>query len=106
MLTYRHPVFCGQKSNDWAEPARKSLQNGKTDCRRRPEMDCREDAGQGPICPRSTTIEWMRRQFRKILATAGLAGTFKTLRKTSGTIVESLHPGAGQLHFWEHAGRV
>jgi integrase len=52
----------------------------------------------GPICPWDKTGEYMRRQFRAIVASAGLRGTFKTLRKTSGTIVESLHPGCGHLH--------
>lgn len=53
---------------------------------------------QGRICPRSTSLEWTRRQFREMLAAAGLTGTFKKLRKTSGTVAESLHPGAGHLH--------
>jgi integrase len=41
--------------------------------------------------------EWFRRQFDKIVKAAGLAGTFKKLRKSAGTSVESRHPGAGHL---------
>jgi integrase len=53
---------------------------------------------EGPICPWKYTGEMLRREFRAIVVKAGLKGSFKTLRKTSGTIVESLHPGCGHLH--------
>lgn len=53
---------------------------------------------EGPLVPTRVTGEWLRRQFRIMVAKAGLTGTFKTLRKTSGTLVESLNPGAGHLH--------
>lgn len=41
--------------------------------------------------------EWFRREFGRIVTKAGLAGTFKKLRKSAGTSVESLHPGAGHM---------
>ena len=52
----------------------------------------------GPCWPRRFSREYFRRTFRKIVARAGLRGTFKKLRKSSGTSVESLHPGCGHIH--------
>ena len=52
----------------------------------------------GPIWPLRTSGEYFRRTFRRIVAAAGLRGTFKTLRKSSGTSVERLHPGQGHRH--------
>ena len=52
----------------------------------------------GPVCPRVVSDEWIRRTFAKIVKAAGLVGTLKTLRKSSGTAVESQHPGCGHLH--------
>lgn len=52
----------------------------------------------GPIWPLQTSGEYFRRTFAKIVQAAGLVGTFKTLRKSSGTSVERLHPGQGHRH--------
>lgn len=52
----------------------------------------------GTIWPLRTSGEYFRRTFRRIVAKAGLRGTFKTLRKSSGTSVERLHPGQGHRH--------
>ncbi len=43
--------------------------------------------------------------FRKIVAAADLVGTFKFLRRTSGTLVEAENPGAGQNHL-AHSSRA
>lgn len=42
--------------------------------------------------------------FRRIVKAAGLTGTFKYLRRTSGTLVEAAHPGAGSIHL-SHSSR-
>lgn len=42
-----------------------------------------------------TSAEWFRREFALIVRHAGLAGTFKKLRKSAGTDAERLHPGRG-----------
>lgn len=52
----------------------------------------------GLVWPLKTSGEYFRRVFHKIVAAAGLVGTFKTLRKSSGTSVEKLHPGQGHRH--------
>jgi integrase len=52
----------------------------------------------GTIWPLRTSREYFRRTFRKIVAAAGLIGSFKTLRKSSGSSVERLHPGQGHRH--------
>lgn len=52
----------------------------------------------GPVCPRTCSEEWVRRVFARMVKAAGLAGTMKVLRKSSGTLVESQHPGCGHLH--------
>ncbi len=52
----------------------------------------------GTIWPLRTSREYFRRVFHKIVLKAGLRGTFKTLRKSSGTSVERLHPGQGHRH--------
>lgn len=52
----------------------------------------------GPVCGARCSVEWVRRVFARIVAKAGLRGPLKQLRKSSGTLVESLHPGAGHLH--------
>jgi integrase len=46
----------------------------------------------------TTSQEYFRRQFKKIAAAAGLTGSFKKLRKSSGTAIEILHPGRGHEH--------
>ena len=53
---------------------------------------------KGRCFERTCSGEWFRQQFRRIVAKAGLRGTFKKLRKSSGTSVESLHPGCGHIH--------
>ncbi len=45
-----------------------------------------------------TSTEYFRREFAQIVKAAGLVGTFKTLRKSSGNDVENKHPGRGHEH--------
>lgn len=52
----------------------------------------------GKCWPRRFSNEYFRRYFRRGAKRAGLRGTFKKLRKTSGTSVEELHPGCGHMH--------
>jgi hypothetical protein len=52
---------------------------------------------EGPLFPRRWSGEQFRKDFRRIVQTAGLQGTFKTLRKTSGTLAELLN-GRGHEH--------
>jgi hypothetical protein len=52
----------------------------------------------GLIVPLTTSREWFRRTFAGIVRRAGLSGSFKRLRKTSGTLTEAEHPGSGQKH--------
>lgn len=44
------------------------------------------------------TKEWFRRVFAGIVRRARLCGTFKKLRKTSGSSVEAANPGKGHQH--------
>ena len=53
---------------------------------------------EGPIWPRLVTEEGERLQFAKIVEKAKLKGTFKKLRRSSGTQVELLNPGRGHEH--------
>jgi integrase len=53
----------------------------------------------GPIWPLTTSQEWFRRRFARLVRLARIpAGTFKRLRKTSGTLVELASPGQGHRH--------
>lgn len=53
----------------------------------------------GPIWPLQTSQEWFRRRFARLVAIARIpVGTFKRLRKTSGTLVELAAPGQGHRH--------
>lgn len=52
----------------------------------------------GVLFPLATTGEWFRRQFRAVVKKAGLCGTFKKLRRSSGTAVEIKFPGRGHIH--------
>lgn len=52
----------------------------------------------GPIWPLPWSGEWFRSQFAAIVRAAGLRGSFKQLRRSSGTSVERLHPGVGHRH--------
>lgn len=52
---------------------------------------------EGPIFPRRWSGEQFRKDFRRIVQAAGLKGTFKILRKTSGTQAELL-TGRGHEH--------
>lgn len=54
--------------------------------------------GKGPICRMGISPEWFRRVFARIVARAGLFGTFKKLRKSSGSSVERQEPGRGHRH--------
>lgn len=51
----------------------------------------------GPLFPRLVSNEQFRRDFKRIVLAAGLTGTFKTLRKTSGTEADIL-TGRGHEH--------
>ena len=53
---------------------------------------------RGPLWPIATSREAFRRVFARVVKRAGLRGSFKTLRKSSGTAVERLHPGRGHEH--------
>lgn len=52
----------------------------------------------GPILKRTVSKEWFRRVIAGIFARAGLCGTFKTLRKSAGSLVEQQSPGTGHRH--------
>lgn len=49
----------------------------------------------GPLWPWDQSHEWFRKKFAGIVKAAGVAGTFKRLRKSAGTWVEADHPGRG-----------
>lgn len=53
---------------------------------------------RGPVWPLESSKEWFRRQFQRIVKQAGLAGSFKMLRRSSGSNVECLNPGRGHEH--------
>lgn len=53
---------------------------------------------QGKCWPRRFSNEYFRRYFRRVVKAAGLTGTFKKLRKSSGTAVEMRYPGCGHRH--------
>lgn len=53
---------------------------------------------EGKLWKRPYSAEMFRRHFARIVNAAGLTGTFKRLRKSSGTGVEELHPGKGHEH--------
>jgi len=53
---------------------------------------------RGPICKMHISKEWFRKIFGTIVERAGLQGTFKKLRKSSGSQVEEAHPGKGHKH--------
>jgi len=53
---------------------------------------------EGLLWKRPYSAEMFRRHFARIVNAAGLTGTFKRLRKSSGTGVEQLHPGRGHEH--------
>lgn len=52
----------------------------------------------GPLWNFNRSIEYFRKEFKLIVGAAGLTGTFKKLRKSSGTAAEMLHPGRGHEH--------
>jgi integrase len=54
--------------------------------------------GKGPILRMGIGPEWFRKIFAKIVERAGLHGTFKKLRKSSGSLVEKSQPGKGHKH--------
>jgi len=53
---------------------------------------------KGPLIRMGVSKEWFRRVIAGLFARAGLQGTFKTLRKTSASLVESEQPGMGHKH--------
>jgi integrase len=52
-------------------------------------------SSESPPWRLQTSPEYFRREFALIVRAAGLAGTFKTIRKSAGTDAERLHPGRG-----------
>jgi hypothetical protein len=52
----------------------------------------------GPAWPLRTSKEWFRRTFQRIVKESGLRGSFKMLRRSCGSSIESLHPGRGHEH--------
>lgn len=52
----------------------------------------------GRFFPRLWSDEQFRRDFGRIVQAAGLTGTFKQLRKTSGTEADLQNPGRGHIH--------
>lgn len=53
----------------------------------------------GPIWELHTSQEAFRMRFNRLVRLAGIrAGTFKRIRKTSGTLVEFANPGQGHRH--------
>lgn len=52
----------------------------------------------GLLFPKTVSDEWFRRTFKEVVKRAGLCGTFKKLRRSSGTAIELMHPGRGHLH--------
>lgn len=67
------------------------------------EIDRRCPA-KGPILRMGISPEWFRRVFARVVARAGLHGTFKRLRKSSGSLVEREKPGAGHKHLGNTRG--
>lgn len=53
---------------------------------------------KGPILRMGISPEWFRKVFAGIVQRAGLHGTFKKLRKSSGSLVENDEPGKGHKH--------
>ena len=52
----------------------------------------------GPFWAPQTAGEQFRLEFRRIALAAGLKGSFKKLRRSSGTAAEILNPGRGHEH--------
>lgn len=57
-----------------------------------------ELSASGLLFPLATSGEYFRRCFRAIVKKTGLCGTFKKLRRSSGTAVEMQCPGRGHVH--------
>lgn len=58
----------------------------------------------GPIWPLLTSEEAFRMRFQRLVKLAGISpGSFKRLRKTSGTLVELENPGFGHRHLGNEA---
>jgi hypothetical protein len=55
-------------------------------------------SSKSPPWALQTSPEYFRREFAAIVTAAGLKGTFKKLRKSSGTDVEINNPGRGHIH--------
>jgi integrase len=52
----------------------------------------------GPIIQMGVGKERVRQIMVQLFARAGLCGSFKTLRKSAGSLVEQQHPGTGHRH--------
>lgn len=48
--------------------------------------------------PLTTSREYFRRQFNRVVEAAALEGTFKKLRKSCGTAIDLAAPGTGHVH--------
>lgn len=55
-------------------------------------------SGGGRFWQLQTSAEVFRNEFKKIVKHAGLKGSFKKLRKSSGSLADQLDPGRGHLH--------
>lgn len=64
-------------------------------CRAKIPVELLERLPPGQLFPLESSLESFRASFRRLVAFAGLRGTFKTLRKTAGTLVDQEHPGRG-----------
>lgn len=53
---------------------------------------------KGAMIRMGVSKEWFRRVMATLYARARLTGTFKTLRKSSGSLVEQASPGTGHKH--------
>lgn len=53
---------------------------------------------KGPMVRMGHSDEWFRRTISRLFEQAGLLGTFKTLRKSAGSLVEQEKPGTGHKH--------
>lgn len=65
------------------------------DVRRLIDENC---PSKGPMVRMGVSKEWFRKVIAGLFERARLCGTFKTLRKSSGSNVERLRPGTGHKH--------
>ena len=68
-------------------------------------IEATEPSGRHLVWPWPYGRELWFEHFRKLLKAADLKGTFKYLRRSSGTLIEAVTPGAGQTHL-SHSSRA